>query len=64
MGCFAATTEAFKLVMRHRLITLIVSNLIFVATIYLFMVVPKGFLPSEDTGQIFGITEASPGNLI
>jgi len=27
---------------------------------YLFYVVPKGFLPSEDTGQLFAYTEADP----
>ncbi len=25
---------------------------------------PKGFLPSEDTGQVFGFTEARPGHLV
>ena len=38
-----------------------VSVLILVATGVLFFVVPKGFLPSEDTGQIFGFTEAAQG---
>jgi HAE1 family hydrophobic/amphiphilic exporter-1 len=32
-----------------------------VATIYLFIIVPKGFLPSEDTNQIIGFTEANQG---
>ncbi len=31
------------------------------ATVYLFTAVPKGFLPSEDTGQIFAFTEAAQG---
>jgi HAE1 family hydrophobic/amphiphilic exporter-1 len=35
--------------------------LIFVFTIYLFFFIPKGFLPSEDTGQIFAFTEAAQG---
>ena len=26
---------------------------------YLFMVIPKGFIPNEDTGQIFAFTEAA-----
>jgi HAE1 family hydrophobic/amphiphilic exporter-1 len=34
---------------------------ILAATVYLFRVVPKGFLPSEDTGQIFASTEAAQG---
>jgi HAE1 family hydrophobic/amphiphilic exporter-1 len=32
-----------------------------VATAILFAVTPKGFLPSEDTGQIFAATEAAQG---
>jgi len=60
-GVLRGYDKSLQMVMRHRLITLIVSNLIFIVTIYLFMVVPKGFLPSEDTGQIFGFTEATQG---
>jgi len=36
-----------------------VSLVILAATVYMFKVVPKGFLPSEDTGQIIAQTEAS-----
>ena len=32
-----------------------------VATIFMFMISPEDFLPSEDTGQIFAITEAANG---
>ncbi|HLK32885.1 MAG TPA: efflux RND transporter permease subunit, partial [Terriglobales bacterium] len=48
-------------VMRHRLATLLVSFVILMATVYLFYTIPKGFLPSEDTGQMFAITEAAQG---
>src|SRR5258708_2287047 len=48
-----------KRVLRHRFVTLVFSLLVLVATGYLFAVIPKGFLPSEDTGQIFGFTEAA-----
>jgi hydrophobic/amphiphilic exporter-1 (mainly G- bacteria), HAE1 family len=48
-------------VLNHRLATLMVSGLILAATAYFFVVIPKGFLPSEDTGQIFGFTEAAQG---
>ena len=56
-----AYERSLKLVLQHRRAVLIVSALIFVVTIFLFVVIPKGFLPSEDTGQIFGITEAAQG---
>jgi HAE1 family hydrophobic/amphiphilic exporter-1 len=36
---------------------------VFLATVgltgYLFLIVPKGFIPSEDTGQVFAFTEAA-----
>jgi HAE1 family hydrophobic/amphiphilic exporter-1 len=48
-------------VMRHRFATLMTSFLILAGSIYLFDRIPKGFLPSEDTGQIFAITEAVQG---
>jgi HAE1 family hydrophobic/amphiphilic exporter-1 len=34
---------------------------VLVATVFLFRAIPKGFLPSEDTGQIFAMTEAAQG---
>ncbi|HWP45984.1 MAG TPA: efflux RND transporter permease subunit [Candidatus Limnocylindrales bacterium] len=52
---------SLKKVLRHRLITMIISGIILVATLYLFLITPKGFLPSEDTGQIFAFTEAAQG---
>ncbi len=43
----------------HRPAVMVVSGLLLLATAGLFFVVPKGFIPSEDTGQIIGITEAA-----
>jgi len=48
-------------VMRRRLATLVTSTLLLVVTVHLFMVIPKGFVPSEDTGQIIVFTEAAQG---
>jgi len=48
-------------VMRHRGAALATSGAIFVGTLFLFVIVPKGFLPSEDNSQIFGITETLQG---
>ncbi len=48
-------------VLRHRLITMVVSSAMLVATILLFGWMPKGFLPSEDLGIMFGFTEAQQG---
>jgi len=48
-------------VMERRAAALAFSALILVATVVLFVVVPKGFLPSEDSSQIFGTTETVQG---
>jgi len=50
-----------RFVLRHRFATMALSVALLVATAYLFVVIPKGFLPSEDTGSIFGFTEAVEG---
>jgi len=51
--------RTLQVVMRHRLITLGVSFLVLAATIVLFKIIPLGFFPDQDTGQIFCITEAA-----
>src|SRR5260370_24869120 len=38
-----------------------VSIIILLATVYLFEIMPKGFLPTVDTGQFFAFTEAAQG---
>jgi HAE1 family hydrophobic/amphiphilic exporter-1 len=45
--------------LEHRPVVMALSALLLVATAFLFVVVPKGFIPTEDTGQIIGITEAA-----
>jgi HAE1 family hydrophobic/amphiphilic exporter-1 len=50
-----------RFVLRHKRATMIVTGLSLAASIYLFGAIPKGFLPSEDTGQIFAFTEAQQG---
>jgi hydrophobic/amphiphilic exporter-1 (mainly G- bacteria), HAE1 family len=50
-----------KAVLRHPRATLIASGVLLVVTAYMFVVIPKGFLPSEDQGTIFAFTEASQG---
>jgi HAE1 family hydrophobic/amphiphilic exporter-1 len=48
-------------VMNHRRVALVFSLAILLGTAGLFMLVPKGFIPSEDIGQITGTTEAAEG---
>ena len=48
-------------VMDHRPATMVFSSGILAATILLFPFVPKGFIPTEDQGQIQGTTETLEG---
>ena len=45
--------------LRRRFFTLVGSLVLTVATVYLFIVMPKSFLPTVDTGLAFGGTEAA-----
>jgi multidrug efflux pump len=45
-------------VLRHQTLTLLVTLGTFLLTVYLFLIVPKGFFPVQDTGVLLGITEA------
>ncbi len=46
-------------VLRHQPTTLIVAVATLVVTVLLYVLVPKGFFPVQDTGVILGISEAS-----
>lgn len=50
-----------RLVLRLKLLTLLSMIPLLILTGYLFKVIPKGFLSSEDTSQILAITEAAQG---
>jgi multidrug efflux pump len=45
-------------VLKHQTATLLVTVATLAATLYLYVVVPKGFFPVQDTGIILGITES------
>jgi hydrophobe/amphiphile efflux-1 (HAE1) family protein len=45
--------------LRHRFITLMVMLATVAATAWLFIIIPKGFFPEQDTGLILGVTEAA-----
>ena len=47
-------------VLARQTLTLIVTALTLAATIALYIVIPKGFLPPQDTGLITAVTEAGP----
>jgi multidrug efflux pump len=50
--------KTLQVVLRHQVITLLIACGTLGLTIYLFMVIPKGFFPVQDTGVILGVSEA------
>ncbi len=60
-GMLHAYAWGLRWVLRHRASTMVFTGLVMAATVLLFVKIPKGFLPSEDTSQIFGFTEAAEG---
>ncbi len=54
-------TRTLEWVMDHRRVALAFSLAILLGTYGLYRIVPKGFIPSEDTGQISGSTETPEG---
>ncbi|MCX6567793.1 MAG: efflux RND transporter permease subunit [Candidatus Aminicenantes bacterium] len=48
-------------VIKRRRMTLAFSGVVLVLTIVLFIKIPKGFIPSEDSGLLMGVTEAAQG---
>jgi len=55
----AAYEWSLDKVLRFKSITLMVTLATIAGTIFLYIVVPKGFFPTEDTGYVIGITEAN-----
>lgn len=50
--------DTLQWVLKHPRFTMLIFGLTLVFMMYLYAVVPKGFMPNEDTGQIFAYTEA------
>lgn len=50
--------SALQWVLKHQPLTLMVAGASLALTVFLYMVVPKGFFPVQDTGVIQGISEA------
>jgi multidrug efflux pump len=56
-GIIEVYRRTLEWVLRHESLTLIVTFGTLAATIWLYIIVPKGFLPLQDTGLIFGVME-------
>jgi len=53
--------RTLKLVIKRRFVTLMASFVIVIATAYLFVIVPKGFMTNDDIGMLTGSTEGAQG---
>jgi len=55
----ATYTRALKWVLAYQPVTLTVTILVACLSVYLYIIVPKGFFPQQDTGRIMGGVMAS-----
>jgi multidrug efflux pump len=52
--------QTLKFVLGHQTITLLVALATLLFTVFLYIIIPKGFFPVQDTGVIQGISQAPP----
>jgi multidrug efflux pump len=50
--------KTLDVVLKHQTITMVVAVATLALTIYLYVILPKGFFPVQDTGVILGISDA------
>jgi multidrug efflux pump len=55
----AAYRHALRWVLDYQLVTLVVTILVACLSVYLYIIVPKGFFPQQDTGRIMGSVQAA-----
>ena len=58
-GLLNVYEAGLKVVLRHRFVTLMVMFGTIALTGYLYVIIPKGFFPQQDTGLIIGLSEAA-----
>jgi multidrug efflux pump len=59
-GMIAFYGRMLKVVLRFQTITLLVAVATLALTVFLYIIIPKGFFPVQDTGVIQGISQAPP----
>ncbi len=63
-GMLSLYSKSLRWTLRFRPVTLAVSFVVLAATVVLFLKIPKGFLPSEDTDQLSVTVEAAQGTSV
>ncbi|MBS0243810.1 MAG: efflux RND transporter permease subunit, partial [Proteobacteria bacterium] len=59
-GMAAFYRRTLDIVLRHQFVTLLITLVTIGVSVWLYIVVPKGFFPTEDTSFIFATTETAP----
>jgi HAE1 family hydrophobic/amphiphilic exporter-1 len=57
-GLAGAYDYTLRMALRHKFATMAVAAIMFAGTVYVFLTMPTGFIPSQDSGFIFGVTMA------
>ena len=58
-GLLSGYRRTLDIALRFQFTTLMVFFATMALTVYLFMIVPKGFFPEQDTGVLMGVSEAA-----
>ena len=58
-GLIAGYRRTLDIALRHHFITLLVFFATASLSVYLYIIIPKGFFPPQDNGIVLGITEAA-----
>ena len=53
--------RTLQVVLRHRAATMGTFVLVLAGTLWMFVSIPKGFIPDQDTDQLFAVTESQQG---
>ncbi len=58
-GMYRGYKASLGWVIRHGMLMILLSIALVVATGYLLVIIPKDFIPSQDTSQVFGFTQGA-----
>lgn len=60
-GILALYERTLRVALRHHLLVSLAALVMAAATVWLFLIIPKGFLPNEDASRVMVSTEAEQG---
>ncbi len=63
-GMTRAYDYTLRKVLQHRFATVVFAFAMLGGTVYLFLTMPTGFIPSQDSGFIFGVTHGRAGHFL